>query len=110
MPSQTMFNETISDDQRLRALLTRLDQDQASLGVGLDSLCTVSQSAYWKAVGNGGRRCSRRAKVFGRDLLASGLVASVDVQFADALAIPKFAITLLGRSRLAVLRGKAHAA
>mgnify|MGYP000344236086 CR=1 FL=1 len=109
MPSQTMFNETISDDQRLRALLTRLDQDQASLGVGLDSLCTVSQSAYWKTSGNGGRRCSRRAKVFGKDLLKSGFVASVDVPFADALAIPKFTITETGRSRLAVLRGT-HAA
>ena len=107
MPSQTMFNEVISDDKRLRALLTRLEQ--TSLGVGLDSLCTVSQSAYWKAAGNGGRRCSRRAKVFGKDLLKSGFVASVDVQFADALTIPKFTITLLGRSRLAVLRGKIHA-
>ena len=109
MPSQTMFNEVISDDRRFRALLTRLDQDQASLGVGLDSLCTVSCQAYWKAVGNGGRRCCRRAKVFGRDLLASGFVASVDVPFADALTIPKFAITSAGRSRLAVLRGKIHA-
>ena len=103
MPSQTMFNEVISDDKRLRALLTRLEQ--TSLGVGLDSLCTVSQSAYWKTAGNGGRRCSRRAKVFGKDLLKSGFVASVDVPFADALAIPKFTITETGRSRLAVLRG-----
>ena len=102
-----MFNEVISDDKRLRALLTRLEQ--TSLGVGLDSLCTVSQSAYWKTAGNGGRRCSRRAKVFGKDLLKSGLVAPVKVRFSDALTIPKFTSTEAGRSRLAVLRGT-HAA
>ena len=105
MPSQTMYNEIVSDSARLRALLTRLDQATSGAGVGLDSLCTVSQSAYWKTSGNGGRRCSRRAKVFGKDLLKSGFVASVDVPFADALAIPKFTITETGRSRLAVLRG-----
>jgi len=98
-----MFNEVVSDDSRLRALLARLDQ--TSSGVGLDSLCTVSQSAYWETSGNGGRRCSRRARVFGKDLLKSGFVASIKVQFADALAIPKFIITEAGRSRLAVLRG-----
>ena len=108
MPSQTMFNEVAADDSRLRALLTRLEQ--TSSGVGLDSLCTVSQSAYWETSGNGGRRCSRRARVFGKDLLKSGFVAPVEVRFADALAIPKFAITPAGRSRLAVLRGKVHAA
>ena len=108
MPSQTMFNEVAADDSRLRALLARLDQ--TSSGVGLDSLCTVSQSAYWETSGNGGRRCSRRARVFGKDLLKSGLCLSIKVQFADALAIPKFIITEEGRSRLAVLRGKTHAA
>jgi|GEM_PF-3351792 len=103
-----MFNEVVSDDSRLRALLARLDQTNS--GVGLDSLCTVSQSAYWETSGNGGRRCSRRARVFGKDLLKSGFVASIKVQFADALAIPKFIITEEGRSRLAVLRGKVNAA